>query len=66
MLSSPLALSRSQLEQLGAVDYRVVVTNTGELAGAVSVLAFIRSDVSSELTELHPGVWSHHVPLCGY
>ena len=45
-------LSRSQLEQLGAVDYRVVVTNTGKLAGAVSVLAFIRSDVSSKQTEL--------------
>ena len=43
-MTAPLVLSHSKLQ---AVDYRVVVTNTGQLAGSVSVLAFIKSDVST-------------------
>ena len=46
-LRSPLVLYHTQPAQ--QVDYRVVVTNTGKLAGSVSVLAFIKSDVSSQL-----------------
>ena len=40
-----LVLSRSELSQHGAVNYRVKVTNTGKMGGGVSVLAFVTSDV---------------------
>ena len=38
-------LTRRELQALGAISYRVSVTNVGKMAGAVSVLAFITSDV---------------------
>lgn len=38
-------LSRSQLQQLESVDYRVTVTNTGKLTGSVAVLAFVKPRV---------------------
>ena len=40
-----LVISQSQLQELGAVNYQVNVTNTGKIAGSVSVLAMMTSDV---------------------
>ena len=44
-----LSLSLPRLKQMQAVDYRVKVTNTGQMGGGVSVLAFIKSDVSTHM-----------------
>ena len=37
----------SHLASEFTVNYRVTVTNTGKISGAVSVLAFVTSDVSA-------------------
>ena len=47
-----LVISQSQLQELGAVNYQVNVTNTGKIAGSVSVLAMMTSDVRGYCTHM--------------
>lgn len=42
-----LVLSREKLRVQGGINYTVVVTNTGKMAGGVSVLDFMISIVST-------------------
>ena len=41
-----LYISRHQLTDDTSINYEVKVTNTGNMGGALSVLAFVTSDVS--------------------